>query len=53
MIAKEVYGDELRAQTLWEANPRHLGIFIFPGGIQLECPELSAADVIGLPDWRK
>ena len=53
MIAKAVYDDEMNAQILWEANPRHLEIFIFPGGVQLACTELSVSEITGLPDWRK
>ena len=51
MIAKEVYGKETSADKLMEANPKLLGIFVFPEGIVLEVPEIDEKEQ-NLPPWR-
>ena len=56
-IAKRVYGDERKAQVLMEAreNIRLLDIQIFPAGISIATPEITAETAVmdDLPDWRK
>lgn len=51
MISKEVYGTELNAGRLMEANPKQLGVFIFPAGIVLDTPEIEEQES-NLPPWR-
>ncbi len=52
IIAKSVYGDELKADVLMEANPMLSDIYEFDYGIEVECPEISADTADGLPPWR-
>ncbi len=51
-IAKEVYGNELYADVLMEANPKQLDIFIFSAGTVLTVPEAPEEEK-ELPLWRK
>jgi len=51
MISKEVYGTEMNAGRLMEANPKQLGVFIFPAGIVLNTPEIEEQES-NLPPWR-
>lgn len=51
MISKEVYGTEMNAGRLMEANPKQLGVFIFPAGIVLDIPEVEEQES-NLPPWR-
>ncbi len=50
-IAKEVYGSEIKADVLMAANPKQLGVFIFPAGVLLNVPELEESNT-NLPPWR-
>ena len=55
-IAKRVYGDARRAQTLMEErrNIRLLDIEVFPSGVTVYAPEVTDnSDLEGLPAWRK
>ncbi len=51
MISKEVYGTEMNAGKLMEANPKQLGTFIFPAGVVLNTPEIEEQEQ-NLPPWR-
>ena len=51
MISKEVYGTEMNAGRLMEANPKQLGVFIFQAGIVLNTPEIEEQES-NLPPWR-
>lgn len=55
IIAKKVYGNELYADRLMQANRKYLNEFIFSAGITLECPEIES-DAAKLPEaypeWR-
>lgn len=51
-IAFKIYGDEYKVQLLMEANREYMDIFVFSGGLELKCPELTPAQIIGLPEWR-
>ena len=53
MIAKTVYGDELKADILLEANLSYADIFQFDYGTQLNCPDITNEQAAGLPPWRK
>lgn len=50
-IAKEVYGREIYADFLMQSNPKHLNIFVFPAGIELNTPALPD-ERKDLPPWR-
>jgi len=52
-IAKEVYGDEMKADILMKANPDYLRTIIFSAGIELSCPEVTFGSDISLPAWRQ
>ena len=55
IIAKKVYGNELYADKLMQANRKYLNEFVFSAGITLECPEIES-DAAKLPEaypeWR-
>ena len=53
LIAYKVYGDELRAAELLDANPKYADTFQFDYGTELECPELTNEQAAGLPPWRQ
>lgn len=53
MIAKRVYGNELRADILMEANPKLLDIFQFDAGVAIRCPDVETQAGKELPPWRK
>lgn len=52
MIAKKVYGNEMRADYLMSNNVRLLDIVIFPSGIIINVPELPKELDGDLPPWR-
>lgn len=52
-IAKEVYGDEMKADILMQANPDYLRTIIFSAGTELSCPEITFGSDISLPAWRQ
>ena len=51
-IALEVYGDDIHADILMQANPQELGTFQFPAGVTLNIPELTEEQNTQLPPWR-
>lgn len=57
IIAKAVYGDELKADHLMQAreNVTLLDYQVFPGGAIVHVPEISEAESYddNLPDWRR
>lgn len=53
MVAKNVYGNELRADYLMENNPKMIDVFVFENGTVLDTPELPAEEKLLLPPWRK
>lgn len=50
-ISKEVYGTEMNAGRLMQANPNLLDIFIFPEGIVVETLDIDEEET-DLPPWR-
>lgn len=55
IIAKKVYGKEVYADRLMEANPDLLEEFIFSAGVTVECPEIetdAATLPEAYPEWR-
>ena len=57
IIAKKVYGDELKADRLLteKTNFLILDYEVFPSGITVNLPEIAEDDELDsdLPDWRK
>lgn len=52
MIAKKVYGNEMRADYLMSNNMKLLDIFVFPSGVALATPQLPEELNGELPPWR-
>ena len=53
IIAKKVYGKEVYADRLMEANPDLLEEFIFSAGVTVEYPELEEETLPeAYPEWR-
>jgi len=53
LIAKKVYGNEMRADELIKANIKHRHIYIFPANIVLTIPDLPNKPPNSLPPWKK
>ncbi len=51
-IALEVYGDEMHADILMQANPQELDKYQLPAGVVLVTPELEEEQATELPPWR-
>nr|DAR94645.1 MAG TPA: baseplate wedge protein [Caudoviricetes sp.] len=55
IIAKEVYGDEMRLSFLMKNNGDLLTYFIFPSGVVVkiyDLPEEADEEDEDIPDWR-
>lgn len=52
MIAKSVYGDEIYADKLMQANPNKIETFVFSAGEVLNTPELDEDEDGTLPPWK-
>lgn len=52
IIAKKVYGNEMKADFLMANNFQALDTFIFPEGIVLNTPDLPEEQDDDLPPWR-
>lgn len=50
-IAYETLGSEYLLPVLLEANSAHREVYIFPGGIILNIPEIDTSEVTERPDW--
>lgn len=50
--SKRVYGSESYTSFLMSKNQQYLEYFVFPDGIELECPELPNKKKNTFPDWR-
>ena len=53
MIAKRVYGNELRADILMQNNLEYLDIYEFDAGTVIHCPEIKQVVAEELPPWRR
>ena len=53
MIAKRIYGNELRADILMENNLHLLDIQTFDAGVTICCPEIKNTTKMELPPWRR
>ena len=51
-VSRTVYGSELQAGFLMEANHAFLNVFRFDSGTELETPELPAAKDGLAPPWK-
>lgn len=51
-VAYAQLGSAEYADRLMAANPRYLGYYIFPAGIELTLPELPEQTVRPLPPWK-
>ena len=52
IIAKNVYGDEYRADVLMAANPEHLNTFCFSAGVSIITPAIEEQRNGLLPPWK-
>lgn len=53
LIAKRIYGDEMKADILMQANPDLIRTIIFSAGVKIKCPEIKFGSDIPLPAWRQ
>lgn len=51
-IARDAYGDEYHAGDLMEANPGHIGTFIFSAGEKVIVPTLEEKRDGFMPLWK-
>lgn len=53
-IAHRVMGDCMYSGQLMEANPRHLGTYLFPAGVELVIPVIVHEEAdSNLPPWKR
>lgn len=52
IIAKAVYGDELKVDVLMKANPLLCDIYEFDDGTSVEVPDIADEEAAGMPPWR-
>ncbi|MCC8156364.1 MAG: tail protein X [Oscillospiraceae bacterium] len=52
-VAYEQLGSTGYTDALMRANTDCLGYYIFPAGVTLTLPTVSAADVTSLPPWKQ
>ena len=52
VIAKEVYGNEYRADVLMAANPQEIDTFIFNAGVELNTPAREEERDGLMPPWK-
>jgi phage tail protein X len=53
LIAKKTLGSEMHTHVLMNANLRHRHIFIFPAGVALAIPDVTADTPSTLPPWKQ
>lgn len=54
LIALEQYGSKSYVDRLMMANTEHVNTYIFPAGVVLNLPEISASNLsISLPPWKR
>lgn len=51
-IAYELYGDEMVASYIINANPEHAMTVIFGAGVTLNLPKLERVETSTLPKWK-
>jgi phage tail protein X len=52
-IALKTLESESHTGALMKANLRHRHIYIFPAGVKLMIPEITAQQPPGLPPWKR
>ncbi len=52
IIAKAVYGDEMKLDVLMKANPLLCGIYEFDAGTVVQVPDIPAEELAEMPPWR-
>lgn len=52
MIAKAVYGDEMKLDILMQANPLLCDIYEFDYGTMVMVPDISDEEKAAMPPWR-
>ena len=53
MISYRVYGEERRMHELIAANPQFCEVSLFPHGVALQGPDISASAGESLPPWKR
>lgn len=51
-IAFRELGDTAYTDKLMTMNSKHIGIFIFPAGIELTLPDIQTTTVSKAPPWK-
>lgn len=52
-ISKKLYGSEIYAINLMQANPTHMATLVFTAGVVLTVPDIEVASSSAtLPPWR-
>lgn len=52
-IAKKVYGDESRMNTLLEYNVEYQNVVVFPADVTLVCQDVSVKKATIMPPWKR
>lgn len=52
-IAHSQLGDVAYTDKLMTLNPAYVGYYVFPAGIVLTLPDVSAEPVSSLPPWKQ
>lgn len=52
-IAYSQLGDVAYTDNLMTLNPAYIGYYVFPAGITLTLPDVSAEPVSSLPPWKQ
>lgn len=53
LISYRTYGTEKHVKVLLEANQAYRDVVVFRAGVQIVCPEVSAAKTSVLPPWKR
>ena len=55
IIAKRVYGNEIKADVLMDANRDLLSVLVFDDGVTIKCPDIGNENPASetYPEWRK
>ena len=51
-IAHYLYGDEMIASYIIEANPAYSNVLVFDEGVMLNLPKLERIETSTLPKWK-
>ena len=54
LIALQQYGSKSYVDRLMMSNTEHVGIYLFPAGVQINIPEIDSSGLnILLPPWKR